>query len=514
MCGIIGFVSDETHSGIMDKKDFITQGLIVDALRGQDATGIFCVHHRRPHKKKQGVHVGWLKQAVVGSDFVDTNDYRDYHRNMSDYKFFVGHNRASTVGADVTENAHPFCVGAITMVHNGTLRGNGGLPKSQDELKLSVDSHAIAWNLNDIGHSPKAVMGLIRSLLGGFALVWHDDRDDSLNVVRNSERPFHFAQAKGKKTVFFASEAHLLRFLDGRIRMNLEEIVFPKPGLWLKFKGGNVLEPEVRVIDLAKTYTPGGVYSGYTNYHGYDDDGDTPYEVRRPRRVPAREPWPEHPGSVTVSEHTNKISIGGSEKMREIPQLCQEEIQEFGLVVEDRLKFLPVDTTKIYPQEESGVSITGDWCTVSGFLEDHDLAAVVYRTTQDTADNNFDHRWTVRPITVRHMQPTDGGATVPVVVCRLVSTRLRGDLTGPTRPEADGASVSLNTKATVRGPGNKMIRLAEWYRLTSKGCHECQTTLSLLDAHSITWSEGLVNEGGTQKTFVRAYCGKCKPTVH
>lgn len=209
MCGLVGIASTKVLTE-HDQQLFSTL-LIVDTLRGPHSTGMFSVNSK-------GVHN--LKGAMAGYDFVTTRRYTQSTANKQGFsslgnKVLAGHNRYATVGSINAVNAHPFEHGPITMMHNGTL-------KSQDPLlnanMFDTDSECIAYNLSQV--APNEVNNVVSKLHGAFALCWYDTRDDSLNFIRNAERPLYLStnNYEGPSRVMWASEPAMLSLVCDRSR--------------------------------------------------------------------------------------------------------------------------------------------------------------------------------------------------------------------------------------------------------------------------------------------------------
>ncbi|MCS5737398.1 class II glutamine amidotransferase, partial [Herbiconiux daphne] len=113
------------------------------------------------------------------------------------------------MGEVVDRNAHPFQHGSITLVHNGTLDNQSLLP---DHQKFAVDSENIAYSIDKIG-----IEETIKKLNGKFTLVWFDAKDQTLNFIRNKDRPFHFMETSSGDW-FGASEEDMLMWLSKRTK--------------------------------------------------------------------------------------------------------------------------------------------------------------------------------------------------------------------------------------------------------------------------------------------------------
>lgn len=190
MCGLV-FAGGKTSMSAMDVTLF-EQMLQCDTYRGDHSTGVCAVF--KPYNQEPFTKTG--KAAIDGFDFVKTQLFEDLTRHKSvsavgaaTYSLFpkalFGHNRYATIGAVNAENAHPFQVGHITLAHNGTL--NFGWKNSLPDGHLfTVDSHCVANAMAVLG-----VDSLIQKLDGAFTLIWHNALDQTINIIRNEERPFH-----------------------------------------------------------------------------------------------------------------------------------------------------------------------------------------------------------------------------------------------------------------------------------------------------------------------------------
>jgi hypothetical protein len=241
MCGIVGLVSPS----FSQKEEKIFKNMLVaDTLRGAHSTGVVAV--QRGYGKKAKTEDTWLKQVGCGQSFVEDN--KEFFANVSyrDKTFLVGHNRWATAGEVNAENAHPFTHGHITMVHNGTLDYLGNLEKG---YTFDVDSEALCWELAN-----KGVRETLAKVYGAFTLVWYDDKEDSLNIVRNEERPMCIAHVGG--TIFYASERKMLEWILHRNNVDLAKakIYELAVGKWITFymdqRNGLLTKYNVRDVQL------------------------------------------------------------------------------------------------------------------------------------------------------------------------------------------------------------------------------------------------------------------------
>ncbi len=161
----------------------------MDQIRGKDSVGVISQQHN-------GIQ---YEKSVI--DPVSFLEHRRVVPLLTGARALVGHNRAATRGGVSVNNAHPFQHGAITLVHNGTLRSN-----AVTTPYFTVDSESIAYALSQ-ADDPVTVL---EKLDGAYALIWFDSRDNSWNVARNDERPLVFMTNTTGDTMWFSSEAGIL----------------------------------------------------------------------------------------------------------------------------------------------------------------------------------------------------------------------------------------------------------------------------------------------------------------
>ena len=461
MCGIVGFISGAGKSGWpQDRVTFLRQGLVVDTLRGFDSTGVFTVDAGAATEPAY-----WEKDVLSGPDFVQHKDFQKMVSNASDLRAAIGHNRAATKGAVTSDNAHPFQVGNITLVHNGTLSYLSGLPLSpykDKQLKgVDVDSEVIAHNL---AHKP--IEEWYEDLVGAWALVWHDASDGSINMVRNAQRPLHIAKVEKEDTILIASEADMLSFVSRRARINIEDIYLLGLDTLFKWKPDTpVMSP---VTTKLQTYP-----QSYASRGGYGQQN-----VAGSRRSA----YQSVPFTATESD---KVFLCG--KMRDIPTEHQLLLMNKDLEPADRLEFSPWEI----PRERGSVPV---W----GWLDEAESPALVIGCPDYAIDTvGTKTKWVVRPLTVTY--PDNGSVSElcedGIVICKYVQIKSTAP---PARKPKEDKDEEGHHRLYAVGKDGVRLTIEEFRDKTRDGCAYCMDNISFFDDLDITWT----GEG-------RPVCAKC-----
>lgn len=206
MCGIVGMVG---AIGIDQEKMFKLL-LQLDTVRGPDSTGIVGVN-------TQG-KVSTIKDLGTYWDLADRKSFDKFM--SSSFNLLIGHNRWATTGAVNKANAHPFSFSEVHGVHNGTLKNWKN--KLKGGFDFDVDSECLYKNINDHG-----LDNTLQKLSWGdaYTLVYFNEVEGSLNIIRNSERPLYMAQSKDKKTWYWASEAWMLTVASSKAGLEISKPV-------------------------------------------------------------------------------------------------------------------------------------------------------------------------------------------------------------------------------------------------------------------------------------------------
>ncbi len=244
MCGIVGYISANNHGFTVDERDFVSDMLYMDALRGWDATGCFYM----TNKGDVQVH----KEASPAPVFMSSPEWLSTRGELfGSGRWFVGHNRAATRGEKVDKNAHPFVVDNVVLVQNGTMAGS-----HHHLAAVEVDSHACA---HVIAENPDDISAALKQIDASYAFIWWDHKKETLFVIRNTERPLYIGYT-ATVGIAFASEWGIMEAAASR-----NDIAFRKvdgevqPPYLIKdgqlcafaFKDGKLVSETYTDIDIA-----------------------------------------------------------------------------------------------------------------------------------------------------------------------------------------------------------------------------------------------------------------------
>lgn len=222
MCGIFGVISNSV-GGLYNKDETMLKELmIVNSLRGAHSTGLFggSIDDAAEYAKAVGGPYEFLDHPKT-QPFID--------KIVRKFKYVVGHGRHATRGKITGNNAHPFQVENITMVHNGTVLNSGLV----DVSKHDVDSLAIAHAL-----AKHDAVDVFKDINGAYAIVYHDAFKRTLNFVRNKDRPLYLGINKKEERLFFSSEKNMLITVAMRNGFSFDDVfLLPEDTLFTFSKG-------------------------------------------------------------------------------------------------------------------------------------------------------------------------------------------------------------------------------------------------------------------------------------
>lgn len=264
MCGIVG-VSGSIYK---PEADAFQDLLVFSQVRGPHSTGVASVGRGKDD-------IVLCKQVGRPNELIDFD--KRYDKAVSyGRKFILGHNRYATQGKITRKNAHPFLFSNIVGCHNGTVSEFQlkGLKKSPDDY--GTDSECILANIND--YPLKDVIGEID---GAWALVWYDNRDGTLNFLRNFQRDLYYTYSLDRQAIFWASETG---FLESALHRNnvkfkeLHDVPANKHLRWVIPEINKPFSAPTAVEVKAKEYVYKGHGARFQNSKGYynvgSDDSD------------------------------------------------------------------------------------------------------------------------------------------------------------------------------------------------------------------------------------------------
>lgn len=340
--------------------------LFADTFRGEHSTGV--MSYFSPYKEDSFVKVA--KKAVPGDQFIragmfDTvKEHRKSTKNAvsgletvsSIYpKFMVGHNRYATAGAVNDKNAHPFSYEHITLVHNGSLVDQSLLP---DHKLFEVDSENVCYSIAKLG-----IEETIKKLHGAFVLVWHDSKLNTLNFIRNSERPFYMMKTTTNDW-YGASEKDMIKWIMSRKKFNptiekefelevgVQYIFEATDGLRFKEEVKHELPTFRSTYSYSNSYWPSRSSSSY--YDDYDDYDYTGRTVTKPHT--------NRVSTLITKPSNDEISLM---KHRQLNEMLRAHGLDFK--IGQRIKFESYQFGP-YPKNKEQGQLTG-WVGESEYIE-------------------------------------------------------------------------------------------------------------------------------------------------
>lgn len=496
MCGLVGiatstFLSNGERAAFKDL-------LFVDTLRGEHSTGVFSVDTKS--------NVDYFKQPIDGPTFIQLNAYNKLFDRPTNLRILAGHNRKATVGKVNYDNAHPFNHGEIIMMHNGTLKSQGGLEKAG---QFGTDSECIAYNLSQV--EPDNVEEVINKLNGAFALVWWDNRDETLNFIRNSERTLYVGQSNSKRpmTISWASEASFLNLAHRRPARNLplEQIDLLKPLHHYKvdLSGSTVSMKYLKKYEgytaPKSKWTPntdtGRSTSSFGNRQGNEGTGNTSKksqgEVESGGRVPPKPPHYPKNGDILVAEPVhfenyrhdeNKgrldclIEVKNVKGETELAKVSIFHISRsyFDAVIERRSSLkVRVRNVNWLPDQKDHVSI----CVIMEEIEPIEGSVVIdMQKARKLAEGKAQEKKYKEELAL----PAPDSVSPPP---RSKSDK-QIEFVYQNRVKKMGAEEVLSY---INGPKGELLTYPDFRRLAAHGCSLCTCDLRFQDADSIVWED-------------------------
>ena len=283
MCGIVAGLRGKTDSGISpEDQNHIMRIMTVELLlltesRGGDATGFALLFE---DGNLRGMKHGEKATKIV-SDF-SVADKTNFMALMDIWKAYpkpanivLGHCRKRTIGlASDNNNNHPFKIGDVLGVHNGTIENHKKIEENLKELKYKddragiVDSEMIFHLLSHACKKSKGLLTLdqaewvVKRLQGKYAVAAANVNNPYQLMIFRDGRPIEVGISRPTGLVFVASEkafleAALFRYnrirhiygLDHLPELDLKIGVMPDDHAWI-FNMEHDIEPDTDVNDL------------------------------------------------------------------------------------------------------------------------------------------------------------------------------------------------------------------------------------------------------------------------
>lgn len=448
MCGIVGFISKKSDE-VNAKRYFMKHALALDTLRGRDSTGTYTVTDKNKVKMRHSIK--------EGIDYVTTKSFKDTQLGVW---AAVGHNRAATAGEVNRENAHPFCFGDVTMVHNGTLTNDGSNLETYD-YNLPVDSMQICKALAEA--TPEEADKVLSQIDGSFALVWYDRRDKTMNMARNNSRPLHYTYNQKKDHLWFMSDGTHLSIINKGFHgfsVGGGAIYALKAFRHLKFTQGSLLPSMTEFEEYKRPKLPASSNSSRT--------GSLKNAAKR---------WQD-----TIRKQHDKAEIREeiNGKKRRVPEPMYALLKQlFGLSPDSFMEFLPYQKTLTSEKKYMvvGEVVIPEWGGC-------DWPATIYNVPMVQAEAYKDHTWLVNPVGVTHPTDDDKKSFAQNLLCHLVHCNYDAwKADNEEQEKEDEKREEDEVDLMVPGPEGRMIRQSALKKLAMQGCIQCSDTIEDKDLY-------------------------------
>lgn len=187
----------------------------VSFVRGDHSTGVAIAHRL---KKKHGVGrvtFDIVKDTIDPYGFLYHRDFEEFLKKINNPALMIGHCRQATIGDITKSNAHPYEFENIIGSHNGTIQGLANKEKG------TTDSYELYSLINEHG-----IEDVIKNRMpqdGAYALTWIDKRRNTLNMLRNSQRPLWITTTANGNTMFWASDPSILAVVNRHERIAMSD---------------------------------------------------------------------------------------------------------------------------------------------------------------------------------------------------------------------------------------------------------------------------------------------------
>lgn len=196
MCGIVGYL------GPKNPKDVILTGLKALEYRGYDSAGVAILHEGKLKRVRAEGKLGNLSAKLDGEPFSG--------------HLGIGHTRWATHGKPSERNAHPHCVGGVSLVHNGIIENyvelreelikQGAVLESETDSELVA--HLIEREMRSTHDLLKAVLNVLPRLEGAYAILTVSEKQPDTMVAFKNGPPLILGV--GSDAMYVASDVQAL----------------------------------------------------------------------------------------------------------------------------------------------------------------------------------------------------------------------------------------------------------------------------------------------------------------
>ena len=196
MCGIVGYL------GHRDPKVVLLNGLKSLEYRGYDSAGVAILDGGEFKRVRAEGKLVNLEKKVKDESF--------------DGRLGIGHTRWATHGPPSERNAHPHCVGGVSLVHNGIIENYAELREELAKKGATFDSdtdselvvHLLAREVAKSQSLYQSVLKVLPQLRGAYSiLAVSKDEPDVLVAFKNGPP---LVVGKGQDEVVIASDVQAL----------------------------------------------------------------------------------------------------------------------------------------------------------------------------------------------------------------------------------------------------------------------------------------------------------------
>lgn len=241
MCGLVG-VAAINGKALSDRGVKVFKHLLyLDVLRGEHSTGICMVDTNKNVKLHK--HLGPPSKDETFSN----NEIFSSTGNVFNPIVLIGHNRYATKGEVNVENAHPFVTQDENIIgaHNGTVYNY--ILDRIGKNPFETDSEFIYNSIAERG-----LKETVKYLDGGaYALTWWNKEENTINILRNNERPLYIAKSGG--AIVWASEKWMIDVASSRVGCEVSDVGMVNIDKHLKYHiPSEEVRPEIEEVKPEK----------------------------------------------------------------------------------------------------------------------------------------------------------------------------------------------------------------------------------------------------------------------